>query len=156
MDSTAERQFHLTLGSRFENIELVQMSVDEALTERGVTEDVRHWVGLALREAVANAIKHGNRQDPSKRVAVDVAVGPEELEIRITDEGPGFDPDRVKDPLAPENKFRADGRGIFYMKRFMDDVSYSFAPGGGTVVTLRKRLVPDPAESQEREERPGS
>jgi serine/threonine-protein kinase RsbW len=153
MGATSARQFHLTIGSRFENIELVQMAVDEALGERGVSEDVRHWVGLALREAVANAIKHGNRQDPSKRVDVAVELGDSAVSLAVADEGPGFDPDGVRDPLAPENRFRADGRGIFYMRRFMDEVSYSFAPGGGTVVTLRKRLAPgtsDPGTATER------
>lgn len=142
MGATSARQFHLTIGSRFENIELVQMAVDEALGERGVSDDVRHWVGLALREAVANAIKHGNRQDPAKRVDVSVDLDDAMVSLAVADEGPGFDPDGVRDPLAPENRFRADGRGIFYMRRFMDEVSYSFAPGGGTVVTLRKRLTP--------------
>jgi serine/threonine-protein kinase RsbW len=150
MGATAHQQLHLTIGSRFENIELVQMTVDEALTERTVAEDVRHWVGLAVREAVANAIKHGNRMNPEKRVEVDVALNSESVEIRVTDEGEGFDPEQVKDPLAPENRFRADGRGIFYMRKFMDEVSYSFGPGGGTVVTLRKRLASGQAQGTER------
>lgn len=141
MSVTAQHRIHLTIGSRFENIELVQMTVDEALAERTVAEDVRHWIGLAVREAVANAIKHGNRMDAAKRVEVDVALNSRTVEIRVADEGRGFDPDGVKDPLAPENRFRADGRGIFYMRKFMDEVSYSFGPGGGTVVTLRKRLA---------------
>jgi serine/threonine-protein kinase RsbW len=141
MSTSAERQLHLTIGSRFENIELVQLTVDDALGERGVPEDVRHWVGLALREAVANAIKHGNQMDAAKRVEIAVELGGGELEIRVADEGVGFDPDAIRDPLAPENRFRVDGRGIFYMRKFMDDVRYSFRPGGGTIVTLRKRLV---------------
>jgi serine/threonine-protein kinase RsbW len=149
MSSTAQRQFHLTIGSRFDNIELVQMVVDEALAEAGVAEDSRHWLGLALREAVANAIKHGNRQDAGKRVDVDMELTPAEVILRITDEGEGFDPERVKDPLAPENRFRADGRGIFYMRKFMDEVSYSFAPDGGTVVTLRKQLDAGAAAGRE-------
>ncbi|GMU65649.1 MAG: hypothetical protein AMXMBFR36_19230 [Acidobacteriota bacterium] len=153
MGATSARQFHLTIGSRFENIELVQMAVDEALGERGVSDDVRHWVGLALREAVANAIKHGNRQDPSKRVDVAVDLGDAALTLAVADEGPGFDPHEVRDPLAPENRFRADGRGIFYMRKFMDEVSYSFGPGGGTVVTLRKRLTPGTADSGVGQER---
>lgn len=150
MGATAQHQLHLTIGSRFENIELVQMTVDEALSERTVAEDVRHWIGLAVREAVANAIKHGNRLNPEKRVEVDVALNSETVEIRVSDEGEGFDPGQVKDPLAPENRFRADGRGIFYMRKFMDEVSYSFGPGGGTVVTLRKRLTPGRAQGTER------
>ena len=67
MISSAERQLHLTIGSRFENIELVQAVVDDALREGGATEDARHWIGLALREAVANAIPHGNPQAPEGR-----------------------------------------------------------------------------------------
>jgi serine/threonine-protein kinase RsbW len=144
-----ERRFHLTIGSRFENIELVQMTVDEILTEEGIAEDLRHWIGLALREAVANAIKHGNRLDPGKKVDIEVGLAEEALEIRVIDQGGGFDPDQVRDPLAPENRFRGDGRGIFYMKRFMDDVSYSFGSEGGTVVTLRKQLRTGPEESSE-------
>jgi serine/threonine-protein kinase RsbW len=150
MAANADRQFHLTIGSRFENIELVQMMVDEALAGRAVAEDLRHWIGLALREAVANAIKHGNHQDAGKRVDVAVTLSPRALEISVSDEGTGFDPERVGDPLAPENRFRADGRGIFYMRKFMDEVEYSFAPGGGTRVTLRKHLGSEPAASRER------
>lgn len=150
MNPTVERQLHLTISSRFENIELVQMTVDEVLRETGASEEHRHWIGLALREAVANAIKHGNQQDASKRVEVEVDLAGGELEIRVSDEGPGFNPDAVKDPLAPENKFRADGRGIFYMRKFMDDVRYAFRPSGGTIVTLRKRLAADAGGTQER------
>ncbi len=150
MNSSAERQLHLTIGSRFENIELVQMTVDEILREGGVSDENRHWIGLALREAVANAIKHGNHMDPVKQVEVEVELAGDDLEIRVADEGPGFDPEAVKDPLAPENRFRADGRGIFYMRKFMDDVRYAFRPSGGTIVVLRKRLAADAGESQER------
>ena len=150
MNPTVERQLHLTIGSRFENIELVQMTVDEALREYGASEEHRHWIGLALREAVANAIKHGNRQDASKQVEIEVGLSGGELEIRVADEGPGFDPDGVKDPLAPENKFRADGRGIFYMRKFMDDVRYASRPSGGTIVILRKRLATDAGRTQEK------
>ncbi len=150
MNPTVERQLHLTIGSRFENIELVQMTIDETLRESGASEEQRHWIGLALREAVANAIKHGNRQDPSRQVEVEFALTGGDMEIRVSDEGPGFDPDAVKDPLAPENKFRADGRGIFYMKKFMDEVRYAFRPSGGTIVVLRKRLAPDAPGTQER------
>jgi len=150
MNPTVERQLHLTIGSRFENIELVQMTIDETLRESGASEEHRHWIGLALREAVANAIKHGNRQDPAKQVEVEFGLTGGEMEIRVSDEGPGFDPDAVKDPLAPENKFRADGRGIFYMRKFMDEVRYAFRPSGGTIVILRKRLAPEPAGTQER------
>lgn len=148
--SSNDRELHLTIASRFENIELVQTVVDDALREQGVAEDSRHWVGLALREAVANAIKHGNRQDPGKQVEIEATVGTDELTLRVLDEGAGFDPRSVVDPLAPENRFRTSGRGIFYMKRFMDDVEFGTSASGGTELTLRKRFAPAQGASQER------
>jgi serine/threonine-protein kinase RsbW len=146
----ADRQLHLTVGSRFENVELVQSAIDEAIAERGADDDARHWIGLAVREAVANAIKHGNRQDPVKRVEVDVKIEGDEVDIRVEDQGEGFDPGKVRDPLAEENKFRSNGRGIFYMRRFMDDVSYESTPSGGTIVRMRKRIAPRAQGTQER------
>ena len=140
----------LWLSSRYENLELAQAVLEHVCKARGVGTDAEHWMGVALREALANAIKHGNRQDPSRQVEVEFALTGGDMEIRVSDEGPGFDPDAVKDPLAPENKFRADGRGIFYMKRFMDEVRYAFRPSGGTIVVLRKRLAPDAPGTQER------
>lgn len=141
-----EHRFHLAIGSRFENIELVQVVLRDSLERLGMEEDARHWVDVAVREALANAIKHGNAQNPSKQVRVDLAVEGEELVIRVEDEGGGFDPAQLGDPLAPENLLRPNGRGIFYMKSFMDEIQYSAGPGGGTMVTLRKRLTGSKAD----------
>ena len=107
---------------------------------------------LAVREAVANANKHGNGQDPSKRVDIDLAVEGDAVVIRVEDQGEGFNPDAVHDPLAPENRFKRDGRGIFYMKKFMDSIDYGFRPGGGTVLTLRKRLGKSAKSDSSKEE----
>ncbi len=135
-----DHRFHLDVGSRFENIELVQVVLRDALERLGVDEDGRHWVDLAVREALANAIKHGNVQDPGKQVHIDLFLEGNDLVVRVADEGAGFDPTNLEDPLAPENLLRPSGRGIFYMKSFMDQIQYGARPGGGTVVTLRKRL----------------
>lgn len=134
-------ELHLTLGSRFENIELAEVVLDDALARREVGEDDRHWVGLALREAIANAIRHGNLEAPGKRVRVDARIASEEVEIAVEDQGSGFEPETVADPLAPENLLRVSGRGIFYMRRFMDDVAYDTGPEGGTRVILRRRFA---------------
>jgi serine/threonine-protein kinase RsbW len=148
-----ETEVHLTIASRFENIELVKVVLDDSLKSLGADDDTRHWMELAVREGVANAIKHGNQQDPKKKVDVTVAVDDDELVVEVADEGTGFDPGKVKDPLAPENRFNRDGRGIFYMKKFMDSVDYAFRPEGGTVLTLRKRLRRSPdADQNEAEE----
>jgi len=67
-------EVRLSIGSRFENIELVQAVLDDSLQKLGADDDGRYWIGLAVREAVANAIRHGNKQDPEKRVEVDLGV----------------------------------------------------------------------------------
>lgn len=136
-----EHHFHLDVGSRFENIELIQVVLRDALDRLGVDEDTRHWVDVAVREAVANAIKHGNAQDPAKQVHVDLFLEGEDVIIRVEDEGVGFDPDQLRDPLAPENLLKPNGRGIFYMKSFMDEIHYGPRPGGGTIVTMRKKVT---------------
>jgi serine/threonine-protein kinase RsbW len=147
-----EYRFHLAIGSRFENIELVQVVLRDCLERLGIEEDSRHWVDVAVREALANAIKHGNEQNPSKQVHVDLAVEDNHLVIRVEDEGLGFDPAHLGDPLAPENLLRPNGRGIFYMKSFMDEIQYGSGPGGGTMVTLRKRIPEPQAESSQDQE----
>ena len=145
-------QVHLTIKSSFTNVELVQIVVEEALKQLDLLEDDAHWVGIAVREAVANAVKHGNRQDPDKQVHIDFGVEGDEVVIKVADEGTGFDPGRVDDPLAPENMLKSSGRGIFYMKQFMDHIDYSFRPDGGTEVTMRKRMNSSTDASEEKEE----
>ncbi|HKH45679.1 MAG TPA: ATP-binding protein [Thermoanaerobaculia bacterium] len=136
-----DHRFHLDLGSRFENIELAQVVLRDTLDQIGVDEDARHDVDLAVREAVTNAIKHGNEQNPDKQVHIDLLLEGDDLVLQIADEGAGFDLSSVQDPLAPENILRPNGRGILFMRKFMDDIQYSLRPGGGTVVTMRKRLA---------------
>ncbi len=136
-----EPQVRISIGSRFEHIDLIQVVVDDALERLGLDDDSRHWVGIAIREAVANAIKHGNQQDPEKEVEVELAIIGDEAIIRVIDQGEGFDPQEVEDPLAPENLLKPNGRGIFYMNNFMDEIEYDTRPEGGTVVTLRKQII---------------
>jgi len=92
-------------------------------------------VRLALEEAVVNAIKHGHQHDPSKVVRVAYRVSPQRVELEIEDEGPGFRPDDVPDPLEPENLERACGRGVFLMRHYMNEVTFNER---GNCVTLRK------------------
>lgn len=136
-----EHQFHLAIDSRLENIELVQVVLNDTLERLGLDDDLRHWVDLATREAVANAIKHGNEGNSDKKVEVDVSVAGGEVVVTVADQGRGFDPAHVEDPLAPENLLRPTGRGLFYMQKFMDRVDYGRRAGGGTVVTLRKQVL---------------
>lgn len=132
---------HLAIGSQFENIELVQIVVEESLRKFELADEDAHAIGLAVREAVANAIKHGNREDAGKKVEVEFGVYSGVVVIQVSDQGNGFDPGSVDDPREPDNLLRPNGRGLLFMNKFMDDIDYSFKPEGGTVVTLRKRLA---------------
>jgi serine/threonine-protein kinase RsbW len=149
---TNGHEVQIVVGSRFENVELVQVVLEDCLERWNVDEDARHWIGLAVREAVANAIKHGNREDPDKQVEVDLMVDAGELVVRVRDQGPGFNPDLVSDPLAPENLLRPGGRGIFYIRRLMDGVEYRFGDSQGTEIILRKRIADAGADAPSAEE----
>jgi serine/threonine-protein kinase RsbW len=134
----------LELPSDFEWLDLVQVLSDRLAAIGGLDEDGVHWVSVAVRESVINAIKHGNREDRGKLVVVEFTLEPREaaerLVIRVMDQGEGFDADAVADPLAAENILKASGRGIFFMRSFMDDVSIDRRPEGGTVVQMSKSL----------------
>src|ERR1700681_727147 len=126
----------MSLSSRFENIEMAQHLCSQLLEGREVPEETRHWILMALREALANAIKHGNQQDLSKRVHLEMDIVGDSLVISIRDEGKGFDPATVGDPLTPENRLKTSGRGIFYMKTFMDEVRFEPHADGGMQIIL--------------------
>jgi serine/threonine-protein kinase RsbW len=145
--STPRNVVHLEFTSAFEMLDFVQVVGDHFARTVGLDEDSRHWVGVALRESVINAIKHGNRNDASKHVFVDFeaaaqAASAPELVIRVRDEGEGFDPASLQDPLAPENLLRANGRGIFLIRNFMDSVELARAPEGGMQIRMTKRGCP--------------
>jgi serine/threonine-protein kinase RsbW len=131
----------LEFSSAFEMLDFVQLVSDRIGHDVGLDDDAVHWVGVAIRESVINAIKHGNRNDSSKHVFVEFEgdVHEPELLIRVRDQGTGFDPTTLADPLAPENLLKASGRGIFLIRNFMDDVQLQRAPEGGMEIRMIKR-----------------
>lgn len=139
MKPSTQRSVKLDIASRYEMLETVQAILVRLAGMAGFDDDAAHYMSVAVRESVVNAIKHGNRADEAKRVTLVMTVHPESLEVRVQDQGTGFDPSAVPDPLAEENLLKADGRGIFFMRQFMDEVVYSFPPRGGTVVRMTKR-----------------
>jgi serine/threonine-protein kinase RsbW len=140
MKRTPPRTVRIDIASRFEMLEMVQTVLSHVTGMLRLDEDSAHYVSVAIRESVVNAIKHGNRGDADKRVAVEFLLHPGALEVTVQDEGPGFDPTAVPNPLDEENLLRADGRGIFFMRSFMDEVSYAFPARGGTVVRMVKKI----------------
>ena len=135
----------LQIHSKFDMVDFVQVVSDRIGQLAGLDEDAVHWIGVAVRESVINAIKHGNREDYGKLVTVEFTftpvVEPGELIVRVLDEGEGFDPQEVADPLAPENILKSSGRGIFFMRSFMDDVVLRRGAEGGMEVRMVKKLV---------------
>ena len=146
MTLKASQIVRLEFTSAFEMLDFVHVVCEHLSRLAGLDEDSLHWVGVAVRESVINAIKHGNRNDASKHVIVEFAAGPAgadpELSIRVVDEGEGFDPCELANPLDPENMLKSSGRGIFLIRSFMDDVQLGRAPEGGMEVRMTKRMRP--------------
>jgi serine/threonine-protein kinase RsbW len=140
MTAPPDRTVKLDIASRFDMLDVVQTVLQHVAALLGFDEDASHYMSVAVRESVVNAIKHGNKLDESKRVCVQFMMHPGSLEVEVRDEGRGFDVGTLRDPVAPENLLRVDGRGIFFMRSFMDEVSYSFPAKGGTAVRMLKRL----------------
>ncbi|HZM61734.1 MAG TPA: ATP-binding protein [Vicinamibacterales bacterium] len=134
----------LEFESTYEMLDFVQVASDHLGRLAGLDDEALHWVGVAVRESVINAIKHGNAGDERKRVHVEFTPlnsnRPAGIAIRVRDEGPGFDPDALPDPLAPENMLKSSGRGIFLIRSFMDELVLRRAPEGGMEVVMVKRV----------------
>ena len=132
----------IEFNSAFDMLDFVQVVSDYVGQAAGLDEDELHWVSVAVRESVVNAIKHGNRNDPDKRVIVEFSPVPaaasDELVIRIEDQGEGFEPEEVADPLAPENILKSSGRGIFLIRSFMDETVHKKVPGGMEIRMVKK------------------
>lgn len=105
----------------------------------GFAEDDTNWIELAVHEAVINAITHGNKHAADKAVEVKFVIEQDALTIYVRDHGEGFDPQQLPDPTDADNLLKPSGRGIFYMRTFMDEVEHSSHPEGGNVVRLTKR-----------------
>jgi serine/threonine-protein kinase RsbW len=135
----------LQIHSNFDMLDFVQVVSDRMGQLAGLDDDSIHWIGVAVRESVINAIKHGNREDYGKLVTVEFTFDPPSkpsaLVVRVLDQGEGFEPKEVADPLAPENILKSSGRGIFFMRSFMDDVVLRRAAEGGMEVRMVKKLT---------------
>lgn len=136
-----EYEFDSDLGE----VRLLQDRLEAALQAAGYTEHEQFAVKLAVEEAAVNAVKHGNQLDPDKKVRVGYTVTPVRFDIRIEDEGPGFNPEDVPDPTTEEGVERPCGRGLLLIRGFMTDVRYH---GRGNVVTMSKVRNTEPAESE--------
>ncbi len=139
MNITANK-VELVIGSALEYLDLVQTVTDCITSFMGFDEDTAHWIGMSVRESVTNAIQHGNRLDQSKKVDIRFEVAPDHLEISVKDQGNGFRVDDLPNPLDPENLLKPSGRGIFYIRSFMDEVEFRPLSQGGMEVHMVKKV----------------
>jgi len=130
----------VTLESDLKNVEVAEEITRRVATTAGFDEDEQQRIEMAVHESMINAIWHGNQNDGNKNVWLQFKIHPDRLEIRIRDQGNGFDPSRVPDPRNSENLLNVSGRGIFLIRAFMDDFRVEHVTGKGTEVTLVKRL----------------
>jgi serine/threonine-protein kinase RsbW len=134
---TVERDLESTLDS----VDSAEELAVGAAQRGGFDDDDLIKIGMAVRESMVNAVVHGNRYNTNKKVRFSLYRNPEQLIVRIADEGEGFDFGNLPDPLAPENIMRTSGRGIFLIRSFMDEFRIRRLEPGGTEVTLVKNTV---------------
>lgn len=139
MESAANR-VKLVVPSRIESLALINAVAEEVADAMAFDEEARNAITISVVEAGTNAIQHGNREDSSKPTEVLFVQEDGQLVILIRDEGAGFNPDRLADPLAVENMFAESGRGVYILRSFMDEVDFSFRSGTGTECRLVKYL----------------
>lgn len=137
--SQPPRRVEVTLPGKLESVDLGEELARQVANSVGFDEDERYKITMAVRECLINALKHGNREDPSKQVWLKFSLQPDRLVVQVGDQGVGFTLDTVPDPLANENLLKSSGRGLFLVRCFMDDLQVNPGQKGGAVVTMSKR-----------------
>ena len=136
----SQSRLTLTFPSDVKHVDLVHSLSDKVSELVGFDQDAQVNLGLAVREAAINAVKHGNLYDARKKVSVKFEFGGPDVVVTIEDRGGGFDPETTPDPTLPENLHRPSGRGLLLMKAFVDEVDVQPRAGGGNIVRLVKHV----------------
>ncbi|MDH3493556.1 MAG: ATP-binding protein [Acidobacteriota bacterium] len=134
----AEEHTKISIASRIEEIDAAVTQAVDFAKQKGFSDDAIFGIDMAVREAVANAVKHGNCLDDRKSVDITLSDDSKSLKITIRDYGNGFSVEDVPDPRNPENLLKTDGRGILFMQNFVDVVEWHNHPDGGMYVKMVK------------------
>lgn len=131
----------VTIPSKLKELNKVELLSEKIARKLSLSEDQQDNLAIAVTEAVGNAIVHGNKKDPKKKVDVTFRIEEDRIEVTVQDEGDGFNPDELANPLDPNNIMKESGRGIFILKSLMDEVCFSFSPQGTTLrfAMIKKR-----------------
>lgn len=127
----------LLLNSNLNNVAAVQPFVEQAVQNININQDTYGNILVSLTEAVNNAIRHGNCCEEGKQVEIDIEQELNDLTLRVSDEGHGFDFNNLPDPLAPENIEKTGGRGLFLMRALSDDINFS---NNGSTIEMKFKI----------------
>lgn len=126
------------IGEQEQILELLEKA-EQKIKDAWISQEITDDISVALLEAVNNAIIHGNQRCRDKSVEVQICIEDDRIEIRVMDEGTGFDPKALNDPNAPENLFRPNGRGLYFMQKLMDEVEIHSTDHGSKVIMRKYR-----------------
>ena len=129
----------LKLPSRLESVDKAATEAANFAERNDFGDDALYAIDMAVRETVANAVKHGNKLDETKQVEITFENSNAGLAITVRDFGEGFAVEEIPDPTNPENLLKANGRGILFMRSFMDEVEWSNHAEGGMIVKMLKK-----------------
>jgi len=129
----------IELPSRIESVEEAATAAEDFAKSRGFGEETIYAIDMAIRESVANAVKHGNKFDESKTVKVMFSDSDAGFEMTVRDFGTGFLVEDIPDPTDPENLLKNNGRGILFMNSFMDEIDWTNPEDGGLIVRMLKK-----------------
>lgn len=130
----------ITIPSSLDYLCCVDEFMEKKLKKLGVDKNLLADCAISLSEVVSNAIHYGNLDNPKKKVKVELFPKPDRITFWVTDQGNGFDPKCLKDPIDPECLLKEIGRGLFIVKNLMDELNFRFEPDCGTTVEMIKKL----------------
>jgi serine/threonine-protein kinase RsbW len=137
------------MDSTLESVNRAEQLALRTAAESGFEEEDRDRISIAVREATVNAVLHGNHYDPNKKITIGFENSNDRLVISVSDQGPGFKPEMIPDPLAPENLLKNSGRGIFLIRAFMDEVHFrTLHPGTEVILVKRHAKAADSKEAK--------
>ena len=133
--NTIANEVEVSISSVLDNLDLIQILTDSLTDFMHFDEDSAHWIGMSVR-----AIQHGNKLDINKKVDICYQVLPDRISISVKDQGAGFKVDDIPSPLDTDNLLKPSGRGIFYIRTFMDEVEFRSLSQGGMEVYMMKKV----------------
>ena len=134
---SSQNEIELVIPSDPDQIQVVERKLGQITKKLGLSDDDKDNLAIAVTEVVSNAILHGNKSDKNKKVHVNFIISSEFIKIEVADQGVGFNPDQLANPLDPDNLLKESGRGIFIVRTLMDDVDFECTKNGSKVILIK-------------------